>query len=193
MTPDASNGYDAVADDYIRLRSQETGVNIVSNWAAAFKSGADVLDLGAGNGFPLTKILVDHSLSVFAIDASPKMVAAFRQNFPHIEIACEAAENSAFINRQFDGILSVGFIFLLLPDIQRQLLPRMSKALKPRGRLLFSAPKETGSWQDVLTKRESYSLGEREYHQLLTESGLQISGSYVDAGGSHYYDATKPD
>jgi len=109
------------------------------------------------------------------------------QNFPDIEIACEAAEKSAFFDRQFDGILSVGLIFLLSPDTQRQLLPRIAEALKPNGQLLFSAPKETGSWQDILTKRESYSLGEREYHQLLSVSDLKISGSYVDEGGSHYY------
>jgi len=189
---DRSNGYDAIAEDYIRLRSQKTGVEIVHNWAKSFKPNAEVLDLGAGYGLPLTQILVDHRLSVSAIDASSKMVTAFGHNFPDIEIACEAAESSPFFNRQFDGILSVGLIFLLSPDSQRQLVSRIAEALKPGGQLLFSAPKEIGSWQDVLTKRESYSLGETEYHQLLTASGLKVSGSFVDEGGSHYYAATKP-
>lgn len=190
--PDPSNGYNGVAEDYMQIRSQETGVEIVRYWAKSFKPSAEVLDLGAGYGLPVTQILVDRGLSVSAIDASPKMVAAFRQNFPDIEIACEAAENSLFFNRQFDGILSVGLIFLLSPDTQRQLLPRIAIALKPGGQFLFSAPKETGSWQDILTKRESYSLGETEYHQLLTASDLTISGLFVDEGGSHYYAATKP-
>ena len=177
----------------MRLRSQETGVEIIQSWANFFSPGAKVLDLGAGSGLPLTQILVDRGLLVSAIDASPKMVTAFRGNFPHIEIACEAAENSSFFDRKFDGTLSVGLIFLLSPDTQRQLLPRIARALKPSGRLLFSAPKETGSWQDLLTKCESYSLGETEYHHLLFASGLEITGSYVDEGGSHYYGATKPD
>ena len=190
--PDFSNGYDAIVEDFIRLRSQKTGVEVVHNWAKSFEPESEILDIGAGYGLPLTQILVDHRLSVCAIDASPKMVAAFRQKFPNIEVACEAAENSTFFNRKYDGILSVGLIFLLSPDAQRQLFLRMAKALKPGGRLLFSAPKETGAWQDVLSKRESYSLGETEYHHLLTASALQISGSYVDEGGSHYYAATKP-
>lgn len=192
MNSDLSNGYDEVAEDFIALRSQTTGVSSVRSWSASFHPGDRILDIGCGSGLPLTALLIERGLNVSAIDASPKMVAEFERNFPDIEIACEAVESSVFFNRQYDGILAVELIFLLPPDAQRRILPRIAKALNSGGRLLFSAPKETGNWTDVLTKREPYSLGETEYHQLLTASGLNISRSHSDEGGSHYYAAKKP-
>lgn len=192
MNPDCSNGYEAVAETFIRVRSQQTGVATVRDWARAFQPGDEILDIGAGSGEPLTTLLAGLDLDVYAIDASRKMVAAFRKNLPNVKIACEAVEQSVFFNRKFEGVLAIGLVFLLEPAAQRQLIPRLAKALKPGGHLLFSAPKEIGNWVDVLTKHKSYSLGETAYHELLIAAGLRVSGSYMDEGGSHYYAATKP-
>jgi precorrin-6B methylase 2 len=43
-----------------------------------------VLDIGCGTGIPVTKILLDEELAAYALDASPTMSEAFRQNFPMI-------------------------------------------------------------------------------------------------------------
>ncbi|MEP3893434.1 MAG: class I SAM-dependent methyltransferase [Litorimonas sp.] len=192
MISDSSNGYDDIADTFIQVRSTTSGVSTVQGWANRFKPGDTVLDIGSGSGLPLTKVLIDLGLKVSAIDASPKMVAAFRKNFPHTEITCEAAEESSFLHRKFDGVLAVGLIFLLSPEVQRQLILRIADAVKPGGHLLFSAPKETGSWDDLLTKRQSHSLGEDSYIHLLESSGLVLNERYTDEGGSYYYAAARP-
>lgn len=191
MKSDSSNGYNDIADTFIQVRSATSGVSTVRSWADRFQVGDAVLDIGSGSGLPLTKILIELGLKVSAIDASPKMVAAFRENFSHTEIICEAVEESSFFQRKFHGILSVGLVFLLPPEVQRQLIPRLADALRPGGHLLFSAPKETGRWDDVLTNRQSHSLGEDAYIHLLENSGLVVSEGYIDEGGSHYYAATK--
>lgn len=79
----------------------------------------------------------DQGLVVSAIDASPKMVAAFRRRFPGVEVACEAAERSRFFDRTFDAALMVGLIFLMPESRQRELIRRVSGALEPGGRLLL--------------------------------------------------------
>ena len=82
-------------------------------------------------------------------------------------------------------------MFLLPDDSQRDLLGRMASALKPGGRLLFSAPREVGVWHDLLTGRRSSSLGAEAYRHILAGSGLQLIGDRIDEGGNHYYEARK--
>ena len=191
MSEDLSNGYEAVAEDFIRVRSQVTGLATVQNWMAHLPKGGTVLDVGAGPGEPLTVALIDGGFNVCAIDASPKMVAAFKRRFPDIEVACEAVEDSSFFNRSFDGVLAVGLIFLLPAEKQGPLISHMASVLKPGGRMLFSAPRQIGGWEDVLTGQPSYSLGERAYKDIAASAGLDIVGEHVDEGESYYYEAQK--
>ena len=187
---DVSNGYDAVTGEYIKARS-DIGSDIVRRWAKSLPNGGHVIDIGAGYGEPITSVLIHAGLTVSAIDASPNMVAAFKAHFPDIEIACEAAEQSRFFGRHYDGALAIGLVFLMPPESQTILLQNIARALKPKGQFLFSAPHQTCTWEDVLTKRQSYSLGVEGYRQILENSGLTLIGQHTDAGGNHYYDAQK--
>lgn len=108
---------------------------------------------------------------------------------------CEAAEESDFFGRTYDGIVSVGLLFLLPPDVQHVVIRRAAAALKPGGRFLFTAPVQTGTWTDILTGRRSTSLGDEAYRRALAEAGLTVVAEYVDEGENHYYDAAgvRPD
>ena len=108
LARDLSNGYDAVSEAFIRVRSSTTGVAVLRKWMMTLPRAGSVLDVGAGSGEPLTAELIKAGFDVSAIDASPKMVAALQRRFPNIEVACEAAEDSCFFNRSFDGVLAVG-------------------------------------------------------------------------------------
>ena len=185
---DPSNGYEAVAEDYIAVRSA-SGQALVRDWVKAIPAPAAILDLGAGFGEPITRILVEAGHKVSAIEASPAMVAAFQARLRGVEIACEPVEESDFFGRKYDAILAVGLIFLLPEAAQTALIAKVAAALKPGGRFLFSAP--TGTWDDLLTGRRSVSLGAHAYRNALTVSGFEQVKSREDEGGSHYYDAIK--
>lgn len=187
---DASNGYDAIAAAFIEARS-DAGSGIVKDWAAQFPKGARVLDLGCGHGVPNMPLLLGAGLTVSAIDASPSLLAEFRARFPQVETACEPVEQSAFFGRQFDGVLAVGLMFLLPVTEQLRLIQNVSDALKPRGRFLFTAPQETGTWEDLLTKRRSQSLGAQAYTVRLLDVGFAEVDSVPDPGASHFYRARK--
>ena len=189
---DASNGWEAVADKLMAHRERSRiGVSVVRTWAQHLARGASILDLGCGSGVPLSEALMNDGFVVHGIDASPTLVAAFRSRFPHACVACEAAETSHLFGRTFDGILAVGLLFLLSTDDQRSLILRTGAALNCGGRLLFSSPAQACTWPDLLTGRESRSLGAEAYAAILSEAGLTLVGNYTDEGESHYYHAVK--
>ena len=187
---DPSNGYDAIADTYIKVRSQ-SGRAVIADWATSLPIDASVLDLGTGYGEPYMPVLLDAGLTVSAIDAAPSMVAAFQKRFPAVEIACEPVEESRFFGRSFDAVLAIGLIFLLPETAQQKLISKISNAVNPKGKFLFSAPIEIGTWDDVLTHRSSISLGQEAYCTLLGAAGFDLVESLYDDGGSHYYSAVK--
>lgn len=190
---DRSNGYEGVAAEFLagrgRAPSTAIGTGRVRDWALTLRRGAAVIDLGCGTGLPLTKVLVDESLDVFAIDAAPSFVAEFRRNFPQVPVACESVLESAFFERTFDAVLSWGLMFLLQPDEQRALIRRFAEILRPYGRLLFTAPAEPVAWNDAMTGIESRSLGAAEYRRLLAAEGIAVTSEYEDRGQNHYFDA----
>lgn len=191
---DPSNGYEAVADAFVsgRVRSNSIGVATVREWARTLPRGADVLDLGCGTGRPISQTLIEEGLVVYGIDASPTMIAAFRERFPSAPSECASAEDSHFFHRAFDGIIAWGLLFLLPPKTQTALIEKMAGALAPGGQLLFTAPRETATWLDGLTGRDSHSLGWDAYTQLLRDADLTLVGSAVDEGDNHYYIAAAP-
>ena len=171
-------------------RSRGIGVKPVREWARTLMRGATVLDLGCGAGFPITEVLVTEGLNVYAIDASPSFVDAFRRNLPRIPVACEAVEDSTFFDRTFDAVLSWGLMFLLPAEEQRRLIQRIGDILLPGGRLLFTSPDEPVVWNDAITGLESRSLGAVEYRNQLMAAGLLVTREYLDEGG-YYFEASK--
>ena len=194
---DRSNGYEGVAVEFLagrgRAPSTAIGARAVRDWARTLPPGATVIDLGCGSGLPITKVLVNEGLNVYAIDASPSLVQAFRNNLPEIPVACEAVEDSLFFGRMFDGVVAWGLIFLLPAEEQRRLIQRVAAILVPGGRLLFTscAGTEPLVWNDAMTGLESRSLGAVEYRRELSSVGLSLIREYEDEGENHYFDALK--
>jgi len=192
---DPSNGYEGIAPEFLAGRgsapSTGIGARHVREWASTLPRGAAVIDLGCGSGIPITRELIRQSLNVYAMDASPSMVNAFRQNFPEIPVACESVQDSLFFIRRFDGVLSWGLMFLLLAEQQRHLIQRFADILVPGGRLLFTSPPEREVWSDAMTGLESRSLGAAEYRNQLSAVGLTVTREYEDDGENHYYEAVK--
>lgn len=188
--PDRSNGYEEYADTFIRSRSPRIGLGVVRDWARQFTRGAEVLELGCGHGM-ISEVLVETGLTLFAVDASPTLLRAFHERFPHVESDCSAAEESTFFERMFDGVVAWGLLFLLEEDAQRCVLTKVGKVLRPGGRFLFTAPRDAMAWIDVITERASRSLGAVEYERLLRGLGFEVSSGMTDEGENYYYDAIR--
>jgi cyclopropane fatty-acyl-phospholipid synthase-like methyltransferase len=196
-TDDGANGYEAIANIYIAGRGTRShvgdsiGAAVVKAWADAFPPGATVLDLGSGPGEPSTRILQEVGLTTYAVDASPTMVAAFRERFPGVPIERNTVEASEFFNRTFNGVLAWGLMFLLEAAAQALVIEKVARALEPQGRFLFTAPRQPLEWFDAMTGRRSQSLGEHTYARLLRDAGLMLVADAEDEGENHYYFAEK--
>jgi SAM-dependent methyltransferase len=190
---DGSNGYEAIASIYIARRGTRPlvgdaiGAATVRAWARGFPPGATVLDLGSGPGEPSTRILREAGLETCAVEASPTMVAAFRDRFADVPIDQSTVEASEFFDRTFDGVLAWGLLFLLEPAAQALVIEKVARALRPGGRFLFTAPQEPAEWLDGMTDRPSQSLGAPTYERLLRDAGLTWVASAYDEGENHYY------
>ncbi|HSZ35376.1 MAG TPA: methyltransferase domain-containing protein, partial [Puia sp.] len=78
---DESNGYESIAELFIKGRGQAVngiGSSTARTWARSFSKGSVLLDIGCGTGIPITKILLEEGLNVYALDAAPKMIETFR-------------------------------------------------------------------------------------------------------------------
>lgn len=187
---DKSNGYERVASEFIAGRggnSSGVGASVVADWSQTLPSGATVLDLGCGNGVPISQALIERGFNVYGVDASPTMVAAFRARFPSVPVECAAVEDSDFFGRSFDGVVAWGLFFLLDVEVQRRLIKKIADVLRGGGRLLFTAPSQSCSWRDAMTGRTSISLGHERYRKALEAESMSLVGTQRDEGENHYY------
>lgn len=188
-----SNGWEAIAPTFIKdsRRWGAVGVPVVRRWAARFGRGDAILDLACGPGSERSEVLSDRSVLLFAVDASPKLLASYRRRIPSARTACEAAEQSSFFGRQFDGVFAWGLLFLLRADAQAALVHRVASALRRGGSFLFTAPTQAGEWSDRLTGRKSVSLGRDAYLDVLAHAGLTLVCEHEDDGDNHYYETRR--
>ena len=184
-----TNPYETHADAFMQARSG-IGAEVLERWARTYlRPGAEVLDLGCGHGFPVGWVLSKHDVDLYAIDSAPTLLAAYRKLLPRATTRLEDVRDSTLFGRGFDAVVMVGLIFLLSPDEQEALLGKVARALKPGGRLLFTAPTQVHAWDDVLTGQPLRSLGWSRYRALLAENGLRFAGSCTDRGGNRHIHA----
>ena len=188
---DFSAGYEEFALDFIKARSKSVGVKPIKGWTKLLKPQSTILDIGCGNGIPLSQILLASNRKVYAIDASKTMIKSLNKNFPQISAKCETVQCTDFFNEHFDGILAIGLMFLLSESDQLCAIKRIANALNPGGYFLFSAPLEEGMWNDSITSHGSISLGKKKYQNALEFSGLTLLDTISDTSGNTYYSTTK--
>ena len=188
MKNDPTNGYEAIARDFITYRSNSTiGAEVVRSWARTLGPKAVILDLGCGNGIPITEALVQDGHILYGIDSSPTLISSYCEHFPDLKVACEPVEASNYFDRNFDGVVAWGLIFLLLESVQSELIHRVSTILNPRGQFLFTSPEAIFTWTDIMTGLESRSLGAEKYKRILSSAELSLIGNNTDEGDNYYY------
>ena len=189
---DAAAAYEANAGAFLRGRDRSPiGARVAEQWARSLNRGAAVIEMACGGGYPITTALEAAGLQLWAVDASPTLVAEFKARFPNIPVRCEHVQTSSFFNRKFEGAIAVGLLFLLPESDQAALIARVSTIVVPGGRFLFTAPLQVHTWADMNTGLECISLGQERYEDLLTQSDFRLVATHVDEGANNYYEAEK--
>ena len=186
--------YDQIAEWYTATRDPAIGLPEVSAFADALPTRARVLDLGCGDGVPVSQFLIGQGFEVTALDSSAEMVRRFRANFPGVPVRVGRAEHAHFTPGSFEAVVARGVLFHLSAADQRVLLPKVSAWLRPGGAFFFTSGGAAGVRDGVMdgVPFRYVSLGPEGYRRALEEAGMRLVEDYVGSGGNHTYVAEKP-
>lgn len=146
--------YDAQADDYVRMMTDEAAKDIrIAEFIAACPVGGDVLDLGCGPG-TYARLMAEAGLNVTALDGSAEM-ARRAAEIPGVDARHGYFEDVSDENA-YDGIWA-SFSLLHAP---RAAFPghldRLRRALRPGGVFFIGMKTGTGEGRDDLGRFYTY-------------------------------------
>jgi len=187
--------YDLIAGWYPTDRGRTVGVAEALAVAAALPAHARILDLGCGNGVPITEALVNAGHRVTGLDSSAGMLARFRVNLPGTAIVRGDARRLPFASGAFAAAISWGMMFHLPHGDQSAVFASVSRVLQPGGLFLFTAAEIEGADDAGITGTMNgvtfryYAIP--SYRTLIVEYGLLLVDVHDDPGVSTYYLARK--
>ena len=187
--------YDLIAEWYASERDDQTGVPEAWSLASSIPRGSLVLDIGCGNGIPITRTLLSQSHKVVGLDSSSAMLVQFKKNCPGAFAVEGMVQSSPFADGVFDAAVAWGVMFHLNPDDAIRAIANISRTLKRGARFLFTSGDVDGfvakesKMNGVTFRYFSYSV--ESYRQILGDHGLILADVHADSGNNTYYLATK--
>ena len=183
--------YDLIAEWYPTDRGRTVGVAEALAVAATLPVGSRILDVGCGNGVPLTEALVNAGHRVVGLDSSAGMLAFFRVNLPDTPAVRGDARRCPFTNDHFDAAISWGMLFHLPSHDQGEALASVSRVLKPGAPFLFTAAEIDGADNAGITGTMNgvrfHYYAVPSYGALTAQHGLVLTDVHDDPGVSTYY------
>ncbi len=183
--------YDLIADWYATDRGRSIGVAEALAVGAALSPHSLILDLGCGNGVPITEALAKAGHRVIGLDSSSGMLTLFRVNLPNTPVVRADARQCPFAACEFDAAVSWGMLFHLPRVDQSAVFESVSRVLKPGAPFLFTAAEIAGSNNGGITGTmngvtfQYYAVP--SYRTLVAEHGLVLVDIHDDPGVSTYY------
>lgn len=193
--------YELIADWYASERVGTTdgsGFPEVMTLATSIHPGAHVLDIGCGNGVPLTKALLASGHRVVGLDSARNMLRRFRGNCPETPVIMGIAQACPFAAATFDAAIAWGVMFHLKQPEQVQVIASVCRVLKSGAPFLFTA-----GYPDVLDNTAEhvgtmngvefnyYSFTKDGYRSVLNDHGFTLVDFHTDSGKNGYYLARK--
>ena len=189
--------YDLIAEWYEGDRSRSIGVREALAAVTSLTSGSRILDVGCGNGCPISAALVAAGHHVVGLDSSHEMLGRFRLNLPRTPAVRGDTRACPFLDGSFDAAVSWGMLFHLDPGDQFTAFAAVSRVLKPGAPFLFTGaeipdvpandPGITGTMNGVTFRY--YAVP--SYQTLIAGHGFELVDVYDDPGVSTYYFARK--
>lgn len=189
--------YDLIADWYRSDRSRSIGVKEALAAVASLPRGSRILDVGCGNGWPITDALVTAGYRLVGLDSSQGMLERFRRNLPSTPAVRADSRACPFLDDAFDAAVSWGMLFHLEPRDQSTTFAAVSRVLKAGAPFLFTAaeipeapgdhPGITGTMNGVTFRY--YAV--QDYRTLIARHGFELENVFDDPGVSTYYFARK--
>jgi cyclopropane fatty-acyl-phospholipid synthase-like methyltransferase len=188
--------YDLIAEWYASERVDETGVPEALALASSLAPDSLVLDIGCGNGIPITRALANAGHRVVGLDSSSEMLTRFQTNFPLFPAVRSVVQSCPFADGLFDGAVAWGVLFHLRQQDQVDAITSVSRVLRPGAPFLFTSGDEDGNREDFTGTMNGiefhyYSFTIDAYRRILGEHGMTLVDFHTDKGENGYYLARK--
>lgn len=186
-----------IAEWYASERTNTVGVPEAEALAASLPRGSRILDIGCGNGIPLTKALLAAGQAAVGLDSSVEMLTRFHANCPQTPAVRAIVQHCPFLDETFDAAVAWGVLFHLPQRLQVETIASVSRVLKPRGRFLFTAgDTDDGSGSPHVgvmngVEFHYYSFSVDGYRRILADNGFTLVDHHTDTGDNLYYFARK--
>ena len=187
--------YDLIAEWYASERVDQTGVPEATALAASVPRGSLILDVGCGNGIPITHALLSGGHRVVGLDSSTAMLAQFRRNCREAFAVRGIVQSCPFVDCIFDGAVAWGVMFHLKPEDAIRAIRSVSRVVKTGAPFLFTAGDvdgldgKEGKMNGVTFRYFSYSV--ESYRCLLGKHSFKLIDVHADSGNNTYYLAQK--
>lgn len=137
-------GYDAIADDYLRLARDVPETQPRRERTAAILAtlpvGASVLELGCGAGMPVAAEIISRDHSYIGVDVSPRQIELAASHVPLGDFRLGDIADQQFGAGMFDAVLALYMITHVPRERWAVLIANIHQWLKPGGVLLINVP-----------------------------------------------------
>lgn len=187
--------YDLIAEWYALERVDQTGVPEATALASSIPRGSLVLDIGCGNGIPITRALLSEGHRVIGLDSSSAMLAQFKRNCSETFAVRGIVESCPFADGVFDAAVAWGVMFHLNPENAIRAIGNISRTLKHCAPFLFTSGDEDGfhakeGRMNGVTFRY-FSHSPQSYRRILGDHSFTLLNVHADSGNNTYYLAKK--
>lgn len=187
--------YDLIAEWYASERVDQTGLPEATTLASSIPRGSFVLDIGCGNGIPITRALLSAGHRVMGLDSSNGMLAHFKQNCPEAIAVRGIVQSCPFADGVFDAAVAWGVMFHLNPEDAVRAIANVARIVKRGAPFLFTSGDidgldgKEGKMNGVTFQYFSYSS--HSYRRILGDYGFTLVDVHTDSGNNTCYLAKK--
>ena len=168
--------YNQAASAYAKDRISWLSNKYLERFVRELPKGAEVLDLGCGDGVPVVEFLTKKNFLVTGIDISEVQIQRARKNCPRASFIVKDMSLLEDAEYQVDAVLAYYSIFHLPRKEHLSFLNKINSFLKPAGKILITmGDQDFECFHDFYgVKMWSSHYGLEKNRELVKAAGFEI-------------------